>query len=156
MDLLAPYPASAAEFAAQREFIEDVAEQTLGHAYAAACRSGAMILPEVERAAAGEGGRRAGCVVLEGTGGEAGPEDAAGGFAQAAAGIRAAGRGVKPAAALLAAGAPAAYALADLYRIGLSGIFCSAGQRTEALLRAAGRTGRDGQDRAETAGVGRL
>lgn len=54
VDLLAPYPASAAEFAAQREFIEGVAEQTLGHAYAAACRIGALLLPEVGRAAAGK------------------------------------------------------------------------------------------------------
>ncbi|KAI7249178.1 hypothetical protein KC345_g11769, partial [Hortaea werneckii] len=54
IDLLAPYPASAAEFAAMREFIEGVAEQTLGHAYAAACRIGALLRPDVQHAAAGE------------------------------------------------------------------------------------------------------
>ncbi|KWX77797.1 hypothetical protein AMQ84_11160 [Paenibacillus riograndensis] len=156
VDLLAPSPASAAEFAAQREFTEGVAEQTLGHAYAAACRIGAMILPDVERAAAGEIARIADFLVLDGTAGEAAPEDAAGGFAQAAAEILAAARSVKPAAALLAAGAPAAYALADLYRIGLSGIFCSAGQRTEALLRAACLTWIARQDHADTAAGGRL
>lgn len=54
IDLLAPYPASLEEFAAQREFIEGVAEQTLGHAYAAACRIGALLAPDVGPAAAGE------------------------------------------------------------------------------------------------------
>ncbi|MBW4083729.1 hypothetical protein [Paenibacillus sp. S150] len=156
LDLLAPYPASAAEFAAQREFIEGVAEQTLGHAYAAACRIGAMISPDVERAAAGEIARIADFLVLDGAAGEAAPEEAAAGFARAAEEVLAAVRGVKPAAALLAAGAPAAYALADLYRIGLSGIFCSAGQRTEALLRAACLTWMARQDHADTAAGGRL
>ncbi|MNC35328.1 hypothetical protein D3C75_838090 [compost metagenome] len=156
VDLLAPYPASAAEFAAQREFIEGVAEQTLGHAYAAACRIGAMISPDVERAAAGEIARIADFLVLDGAAGEAAPGDAAGGFAKAAEEILAAVRSVKPAAALFAAGAPAAVALADLYRIGLSGIFCSAGQRTEALLRAACLTWIARQDHADTAAGGRL
>ncbi|OKP86208.1 hypothetical protein A3844_14160 [Paenibacillus helianthi] len=156
VDLLAPYPASAAEFAAQREFIEGVAEQTLGHAYAAACRIGAMIPPDVERAAAGEIARIADFLVLDGAAGEAAPEDAAGGFAKAAEEILAAVQRVKPAAVLLAAGAPAAYALADLYRIGFGGIFCSAGQRTEALLRAACLTWMARQDQAKPAAGGWL
>lgn len=138
LDLLAAYTASAAEFAAKREFIEGVADQTLGHAYAAACRIGALIAPDREPAAAAEIARIADFLVLDGAAGEAAPEEtAAEGFALAAGEILAAVRGVKPAAVVLAAGPPAAVALADLYRIGLSGIFCSAGQRTEALLRAA-------------------
>ncbi len=156
VDLLAPYPASAAEFASQREFIEGVAEQTLGHAYAAACRIGAVIPPDVERAAAGEIARIADFLVLDGAAAEAAPEDAAGGFAKAAEEVLAAVKRVKPAAALLAAGAPAAFALADLYRIGFSGIFCSAGQRTEALLRAACLTWMARQDHADAAAGGWL
>lgn len=138
LDLLAPYPASAAEFADTREFVEEVAEQTLGHAYAATCRIGALIAPDVQHATAGEIARIADFLVLDGAAGEPAPEDtAAEGFAQAAGDILAAVRRVKPAATLLAAGAPAAVALADLYLLGLNGIFCSAAQRTEALLRAA-------------------
>ncbi|WP_342547556.1 hypothetical protein NST69_26690 [Paenibacillus sp. FSL P2-0089] len=138
IDLLAPYPASLEEFAAQREFIEGVAEQTIGHAYAAACRIGALLAPDVGPAAAGEIARIADFLVLDGAAEEAAPgENAAEGFAQAAAGVLAAVRRVRPAAAVLAAGAPAAYALADLYEIGLSGVFCGAAQRTDALLRAA-------------------
>ncbi|ULO08230.1 hypothetical protein H1230_05200 [Paenibacillus sp. 19GGS1-52] len=138
LDLVAPYPASAAEFADSREFIEEVAEQTLGHAYAATCRIGALIAPDVQHATAGEIARIADFLVLDGAAGEPAPEDtAAEGFAQAAGDILAAVRRVKPAAILLAAGAPAAVALADLYLLGLNGIFCSAAQRTEALLRAA-------------------
>lgn len=152
VDLLAPYPASAAEFASQREFIEDVAEQTLGHAYAAACRIGALVAPDVPHAAAGEIARIADFLVVDGAACGAAPEEpAAGGFAQAAAGILAAVRSVKPAAAVLAAGAPAASALADLYRIGMSGIFCSAAYRTEALLRAACLTWMARQDKPDTA-----
>ncbi|WP_019908363.1 hypothetical protein [Paenibacillus sp. HW567] len=155
VDLLAAYPASAAEFAAQREFIEDVAEQTLGHAYAAACRIGAILSPDVEHAAAGEIARIADFLVLDGAAGEAAPEEsAAGGFAQAAEELLAAVRSVKPAAVVLAAGAPAAHALADLYRIGLSGIFCSAAQRTEALLIAACLTWMARQDQPGTAAGG--
>lgn len=155
IDLLAPYPASAAEFAAQREFIEGVAEQTLGHAYAAACRIGALLLPDVGRAAAGEIARIADFLVLDGAAGEAAPEEsAAEGFAKAAAEVLAAVRRVKPAAAVLAAGAPAAYALADLYQIGMSGIFCSAAQRTEALLRAACLTWIARQDNIDAAAGG--
>ncbi|WP_150273431.1 hypothetical protein [Paenibacillus tepidiphilus] len=136
-DLLAPYPASAGEFAAVREFIEDVADQTLGHAFAAACRIGALLAPEVRLAAAGEIARTADFLVLDGAADEAAPEAAAACFALAAGEILAAVRSVKPAAAVFAAGAPAATALADLYLIGINGIFCSANQRTEALLRAA-------------------
>lgn len=148
LDVLAPYPASAAEFAAAREFIEEVAEQTLGHAYAAACCIGALVAPDVSTAAAGEIARIADFLVLDGAAGEAAPEEAAAGFAQAAEEILAAVRRVKPAAVVLAAGPPAASSLADLYRIGLSGIFCSAGQRTEALLRAACLTWMARQDAA--------
>ena len=54
LDLLAPYPASTDEFAAMREFIEEVAEQTLGHAYAAACRIGALIAPVPGRLSPGK------------------------------------------------------------------------------------------------------
>ncbi|WP_156118742.1 hypothetical protein [Paenibacillus sp. FSL P4-0081] len=155
VDLLAPYPASAAEFAAQREFIEGVAEQTLGHAYAAACRIGALLLPDVGRADAGEIARIADFLVLDGAAGEAALEEStADGFATAAAEVLAAVRRVKPAAAVLAAGAPAAYALADLYQIGLSGIFCSAAQRTEALLRAACLTWIARQDNIDAAAGG--
>lgn len=138
LDLLAAYTASGAEFAAKREFIEVVADQTLGHAYAAACRIGALIAPDVEPSAAAEIARIADFLVLDGAASELAPEEAAAeGFALAAGEILAAVRSVKPAAVVLAAGTPAASALADLYQIGLSGIFCSAGQRTEALLRAA-------------------
>lgn len=138
LDLLAPYPASAAEFAAQREFIEDVAEQTLGHAYAAACRIGALLAPEVRPAAAGEIARIADFLVLDGAAGWPAPEEpAAESFTLTAEAVLAAVQRVKPAAVVLAAGPAAAAELADLYRIGMSGIFCSAGQRTEALLRAA-------------------
>ncbi|WNS42948.1 hypothetical protein [Paenibacillus sp. MMS20-IR301] len=154
VDLLAPYPASAAEFAAMREFIEIVAEQTLGHAYAAACRIGAVLLPDVQHAAAGEIARIADFLVLDGAADEAAPEESAAGFAAAAAEVLAAVRRVKPAAAVLAAGAPAAYALADLYEIGLSGIFCSAAQRTEALLRAACLTWIARQDNIDAAAGG--
>ncbi|MEK4060843.1 MULTISPECIES: hypothetical protein [Paenibacillus] len=137
VDLLAPYPASAPEFAVMREFIEDVAEQTLGHAYAAACRIGALIAPGAHYAA-GEIARIADFLVLDGAACGRAPEaSSAEGFARAAGEMLAAVRRVKPAAVVLAAGAPAAAALADLYAIGMSGIFCSAGQRTEALLRAA-------------------
>ncbi|WP_157261063.1 hypothetical protein [Paenibacillus wynnii] len=138
VDLLAPYPASGAEFAAMREFIETVAEQTLGHAFAATCRIGALIAPDAHRAAE-EIVRIADFLVLDGAAMAAAPEDdaAAEGFALAAGQILTAVRRIKPAAVVFAAGAPAAYALADLYRIGLNGIFCSADQRTEALLRAA-------------------
>lgn len=156
LDLLASYTASAAEFAAQREFIEEVADQTLGHAYAAACRIGALIAPDVHHAAAAEIARIADFLVLDGAGGEPAPEEtAAEGFAQAAGNIVAAVRRVKPAAVILAAGAPAASALADLYRIGLSGIFCSAGQRTEALLRAACLIWMARQEAVDTASGGR-
>ncbi|MEK4210121.1 MULTISPECIES: hypothetical protein [Paenibacillus] len=138
LDLLVAYTASAAEFAAKREFIEDVADQTLGHAYAAACRIGVLIAPDVEPAAAAEIARIADFLVLDGAAGEHAPEEtAAEDFALTAGKIFAAVTSVKPAAVVLAAGTPAASALADLYQIGLSGIFCSAGQRTEALLRAA-------------------
>ncbi|NQX48532.1 hypothetical protein HQN87_24685 [Paenibacillus tritici] len=155
VDLLAPYPASRAEFAAQREFIEGVAEQTLGHAYAAACRIGALLAPDVERAAAGEIARIADFLVLDGAAGEAAPEEnAAEGFATAAAEVLAAVRRARPAAAVLAAGAPAAYALADLYEIGMSGIFCSAALRTEALLRAACLTWIARQDNTDAAAGG--
>ncbi|WP_379131262.1 hypothetical protein [Paenibacillus sp. sgz500958] len=137
LDLLAAYPASGAEFAAQREFIENVAEQTLGHAFAAACRIGALIAPDAGQAA-GEIARIADFLVLDGAADEAAPgETAAEGFALAAEEILAAVRRVKPAAVVLAAGPTAAPALADLYLIGFSGIFCTASQRTEALLRAA-------------------
>ena len=156
LDLLASYAASADEFAAQREFIEEVADQTLGHAYAAACRIGALIAPDVHHAAAAEIGRIADFLVLDGAAGEPAPEElAAEGFAQAAGDIFAAVRRVKPAAVILAAGAPAAAALADLYRIGLSGIFCSAGQRTEALLRAACLIWMARQETVDTAAGGR-
>ncbi|WP_249900791.1 hypothetical protein [Paenibacillus sp. PK3_47] len=155
VDLLAPYPASAAEFAAQREFIEDVAEQTLGHAYAAACRTGAMLAPDVRHAAAGEIARIADFLVLDGAAGWPAPEEPAGGsFASAAAEILAAVQRVKPAAVVLAAGPAAASELADLYRIGMSGIFCSAEQRTEALLRAACLTWMARQDNIEPAAGG--
>ncbi|WP_405104436.1 hypothetical protein MHH28_18115 [Paenibacillus sp. FSL K6-1217] len=155
IDLLAPYPASLEEFAAQREFIEGVAEQTLGHAYAAACRIGALLAPDVGQAAAGEIARIADFLVLDGAAGEAAPgENAAESFATAAAGVLAAVRRVRPAAAVLAAGAPAAYALADLYEIGLSGIFCSAAHRTEALLRAACLTWIARQDNTDAAAGG--
>lgn len=155
IDLLAPYPASAAEFAAQREFIEDVAEQTLGHAYAAACRIGALLAPDVSPAAAGEIARIADFLVLDGAAGEAAPgENAAEGFARAAAGVLAAVRRVRPAAAVLAAGSPAAYALADLYEIGLSGVFCGAAQRTDALLRAACLTWAARQEHPDAAAGG--
>ncbi|AIQ54909.1 hypothetical protein [Paenibacillus sp. FSL R7-0331] len=138
IDLLAAYPASVAEFASQREFIEDVAEQTLGHAYAAACSIGALIAPGVPPAAAGEIARIADFLVLDSAADLAAPEEsAAADFVLAAEAALAAVRRVKPAAVVLAAGPAAAGALADLYRIGMSGIFCSAGQRTEALLRAA-------------------
>lgn len=138
LDLLVAYTASGAEFAAKREFIEVVADQTLGHAYAAACRIGALIAPDVEPSVAAEIVRIADFLVLDGAASELAPEGAAAeGFALAAGEILAAVRSVKPAAVVLAAGNPAASALADLYRIGLSGIFCSVGQRTEALLRAA-------------------
>jgi hypothetical protein len=138
LDLLVAYTASGAEFAAKREFIEVVADQTLGHAYAAACRIGALIAPDVEPSAAAEIARIADFLVLDGAASELAPEGAAAeGFALAAGEILAAVRSVKPAAVVLAAGTPAASALADLYQIGFSGIFCSAGQRTEALLRAA-------------------
>jgi len=138
VDLLAPHPASGAEFAAMREFIETVAEQTLGHAFAAACRIGALIAPDGLHAAA-EIGRIADFLVIDGAADGAAPEDdaAAEGFALAAGQILTAVRRVKPAAVVLAAGAPAVTALSDLYLIGLNGIFCSADQRTEALLRAA-------------------
>lgn len=155
LDLLAPYPASASEFARLREFIEDVAEQTLGHADAAACRIGALLAPATRQAAAAEIGRIADFVVIDGAAGEAAPEDAAG-FARAAGDVLAAVRRVKPAAVVLAAGAPAAAALADLYRIGMSGIFCSAAQRTEALLRAACLTWIARQDHVDTAAGGWL
>jgi hypothetical protein len=157
IDLLAPYPASAAEFAVKREFIEDVAEQTLGHAYAAACSIGALVAPGVEPAAAGEIARIADFLVLDGAADMAAPaEPAAEGFARAAQEALAAVRRVKPAAVVLAAGAPAASALADLYRIGMSGIFCSAGLRTEALLRAACLTWMARQDNVDTAAGGCL
>ncbi|WP_340025847.1 hypothetical protein MHI24_12030 [Paenibacillus sp. FSL K6-1096] len=155
IDLLAPYPAGAAEFAAQREFIEAVAEQTLGHAYAAACRIGALLAPDVSPAAAGEIARIADFLVLDGAAGEAAPgANAAEGFARAAAGVLAAVRRVRPAAAVLAAGAPAAYALADLYEIGLSGVFCGAAQRTDALLRAACLTWMARQEHPDAAAGG--
>ncbi|MEK4849841.1 hypothetical protein NST04_08220 [Paenibacillus sp. FSL H7-0756] len=155
IDLLAPYPASLEEFAAQREFIEGVAEQTLGHAYAAACRIGALLAPDVGQAAAGEIARIADFLVLDGAAAEAAPgENAAESFALAAAGVLAAVRRVRPAAAVLAAGAPAAYALADLYEIGMSGVFCSAAQRTDALLRAACLTWIARQDNPDAAAGG--
>ncbi|MFE4714039.1 hypothetical protein ACFRAM_24650 [Paenibacillus sp. NPDC056722] len=157
LDLLAPSPASAAEFAAQREFIEEVADQTLGHAFAAACRIGALIAPDAERAAAGEIARIADFLVLDGAAGEAAPEeDAAQDFVAAAGQVLAAVRRVRPAAVVFAAGAAAAPALADLYEIGLSGIFCSAGQRTEALLRAACLTWIARQENMDTAAGGGL
>lgn len=158
IDLLAAYPASRAEFAAQREFIEDVAEQTLGHAYAAACSIGARIAPGVPPAAAGEIARIADFLVLDGAAEPAAPEGpAAADFVMAAEAALAAVRRVRPAAVVLAAGAPAAGALADLYRIGMSGIFCSAGQRTEALLRAACLTWMARQDNTtDTAAEGWL
>ncbi|MDF9843091.1 hypothetical protein M2105_004258 [Paenibacillus sp. PastF-1] len=157
IDLLAPYPASSAEFAVQREFIEDVAEQTLGHAYAAACSIGARIAPGMPPAAAGEIARIADFLVLDGAAEPAAPEEpAAADFVLAAEAVLAAVRRVKPAAVVLAAGAPAAGALADLYRIGMSGIFCSAGQRTEALLRAACLTWMARQDNTDTAAEGWL
>ncbi|WP_151737389.1 hypothetical protein [Paenibacillus tengchongensis] len=154
VDLLAVYPASASEFAAVREFIEDVAEQTLGHAFAAACRTGALLAPEVRLAAAGEIARTADFLVLDGAADEAAPEAAAACFALAAGEILAAVRSVKPAAAIFAAGTPAATALADLYRIGISGVFCAAGQRTEALLRAACLTWMARQERIDAAAEG--
>ncbi|WP_310552151.1 hypothetical protein [Paenibacillus glufosinatiresistens] len=147
LDLLAAYPASPAEFAAAREFIETVAEQTLGHRFAASCRIGALIAPDLAAPAAAEIGRTADFLVLDGAADEAAPEEAAARFACAAEDIAAAVRRVKPAAALLAAGPPAAAALADLYRIGLGGIFCAPAQRTEALLRAACLTWIDRQER---------
>lgn len=157
VDLLAPYPASAPEFAVMREFVEDVAEQTLGHAYAAACRIGALIAPDAPYAAAGEIARIADFLVLDGAAGADAPEEtAAASFAQAAGEMLAAVRRVKPAAVVLAAGEPAAAALADLYAIGMSGIFCSAGQRTEALLRAACLTWMARQDNVDTAAGGWL
>ncbi|QSF44509.1 hypothetical protein [Paenibacillus tianjinensis] len=157
IDLLAPYPASAAEFAVKREFIEDVAEQTLGHAYAAACSIGALVAPDVQPAAAGEIARIADFLVLDGAADIAAPEEfTAEGFARTAGEVLAAVRRVKPAAVVLAAGAPAAGALADLYRIGMSGIFCSAGLRTEALLRAACLTWMARQDNGDTAAGGWL
>lgn len=156
LDLLAAYTASASEFAAKREFIEGVADQTLGHAYAAACRIGALIAPDVEPAAAAEIARIADFLVLDGAASELAPESAAAeSFARAAGKIYAAVKGVKPAAVVLAAGTPAATALADLYRIGLSGIFCSAGQRTEALLRAACLIWIARQEMMDTAAGGR-
>ncbi|WP_410512383.1 hypothetical protein PaeBR_20620 [Paenibacillus sp. BR2-3] len=153
VDLLAPYPASGAEFAAMREFVETVAEQTLGHAYAAACRIGALIAPDAVHAAE-EIGRIADFLVLDGAAGGPAPEHdaAAEGFALAAGQILAAVRRVKPAAVVLAAGAPAVAALADLYLIGLNGIFCSADQRTEALLRAACLTWMARHETVEPAG----
>jgi len=151
VDLLAPYPASGAEFAEMREFIETVAEQTLGHAFAAACRIGALIAPDARRAAE-EIVRIADFLVLDSAACTAAPEDdaAAEGFALAAGQILAAVRRVKPAVVVLAAGPAAASALADLYRIGLNGIFCSADQRTEALLRAACLTWMARQELYET------
>lgn len=157
VDLLAPYPASAPEFAVIREFVEDVAEQTLGHAYAAACRVGALIAPDAPYAAAGEIARIADFLVLDGAAGASAPNDAgAESFARSAGEVLAAVRRVKPAAVVLAAGAPAAAALADLYAIGMSGIFCSASQRTEALLRAACLTWMARQDNMDTAAGGLL
>lgn len=157
IDLLAPYPASAEEFAAKREFIEGVAEQTLGHAYAAACRIGALAAPDVQPAAAGEIARIADFLVLDGAADMAAPEElTAEGFARTAGAALAAVRRVKPAAVVLAAGAPAAGALADLYRIGMSGVFCSADLRTEALLRAACLTWMARQENVDTAAGGGL
>lgn len=137
LDLLVPQPAGAAEFAMAREFIETVAEQTLGHREAAACRIGALFAPDAPHAAAGEIARIADFLVLDGGTEERPASGDAAGFAAAAQELLAAVRRVRPAAAVFAAGADAAAALADLYRIGLSGIFCPASQRTEALLRAA-------------------
>ncbi|MDT3427616.1 hypothetical protein J2Z22_003179 [Paenibacillus forsythiae] len=138
LDLLAPHPASAHEFAAAREFIETVAEQTLGHRFAAACHIGALIAPDIRPAAAEEIARIADFLVLDaGAADGDAPEESAADLVAAAEGILAAVRGVKPAAVVLAAGGRAAAALADLYRIGLNGIFCGADHRTEALLRAA-------------------
>lgn len=157
LDLLAPLPASAPEFAAQREFIETVADQILGHAYAAACRIGALIAPGLEPAAAGEIARIADFLVVDGAAAEAAPgEPAAPDFVPAAGAILAAVRRVRPAAVVFAAGTAAAPALADLYEIGLSGIFCSAGQRTEALLRAACLTWLARQEGMDTAAGGGL
>lgn len=85
LDLLVAYTASGAEFAAKREFIEFVADQTLGHAYAAACRIGALIAPDVEPAAAAEIARIADFLVLDGAASELAAEGAAAeGFALAA------------------------------------------------------------------------
>jgi len=156
VDLLAPHPASGAEFAEIREFIETVAEQTLGHAFAAACRIGALIAPDAGQAA-GEIARIADFLVVDGAADGAAPEDpaAAEGFALAAAEILAAVRRVKPAAVVLAAGPSAAAALADLYLIGLNGIFCPASQRTEALLRAACLTWMARQEVIDAAAGGR-
>lgn len=157
VDLLAPYPASIAEFVAMREFIETVAEQTLGHAFAAACRIGALLAPDAFHAAE-EIVRIADFLVLDGAADESAPEShaAAEGFALAAGQVLAAVRRVKPAAVVLAAGAPAATALADLYQIGLNGIFCSADHRTEALLRAACLTWMARQEVVDKAAGGRL
>lgn len=155
LDLLAPYPASPAEFAAAREFMESVAEQTLGHRFAAACRIGALIAPDVHPAAAAEIGRIADFLVLDGAADRSAPEESAAGFASAAERILAAVRSVKPEAVVLAAGAPAASELADLYRIGLNGIFCGAAHRTEALLRAACLVWMDRHESTDTA-AGRL
>lgn len=150
LDLLAPYPASGWEFAAAREFIESVAEQLLGHRYAAACRIGALIAPDTPPAAAAEIGRTADFLVIDGAAAEAAPAGPAAGFVSAAEGILAAVRGVKPAAVVFAAGAPAAEELADLYRIGLNGIFCGPAERTEALLRAACLVWMDRHDSGST------
>lgn len=156
LDLLVACTAGPAEFAAKREFIEAVADQTLGHAYAAACRIGALIAPDGELAAAGEIARIADFLVLDGAAAAPAPEGtAAEGFTLAAGEIFAAVRDVKPAAVVLAAGPAAAVALADLYEIGFSGIFCSAGQRTEALLRAACLIWIARQDSLDTAASGR-
>ncbi|AKG36382.1 hypothetical protein [Paenibacillus durus] len=152
LDLLAPHPASAHEFAAAREFIETVAEQTLGHRFAAACRIGALFAPDISPAAAEEIGRIADFLVLDGAADGSAPEEsAAADLVSAAESILAAVRGVKPAAVVFAAGGSAAAALADLYRIGLNGIFCGAEHRTEALLRAACLVWMDRHESADTA-----
>lgn len=149
LDLLAPYPAGPDEFAGIREFTERVAEELLGHAFAAACRVGALIAPDCPPAAAGEIARTADFLVVDGAAAVSAPAESAAHFVRAAEELAAAVRRVKPSAAVFAAGPPAAANMADLYAIGLRGIFCRPEQRTAVLLQAAGLIRRARQAPAE-------
>lgn len=137
IDLLAPYPASLEEFAAQRELLRAWPSRPSATLMRQPAVSGRCSRPMWGRLPPGKS--RASPISWCWTARRAKPRRGERRRGLRAGGGRGAGRRAPGAAGGGSArrGAPAAYALADLYEIGMSGIFCSAAQRTEALLRAA-------------------